>query len=87
MDLFGDVRSAVSLLRGLLRYGLGFLWLLLQPKAMLAAKVLALQSQLVACVEAVNRRKAPRPRFGQAFRLLWVRSRSWWKAGKVLPTS
>ncbi len=43
-----------------------------QPKAVLAAKLLAAESQLAACVDAVNRRKAPKPRFGQAFRLLWV---------------
>ena len=41
---------------------LRFAWLMLLPKAVLVAKLLAAESQLVACVYAVNRRKAPGPR-------------------------
>ena len=33
---------------------------------------MATQSQLAACVDAVNRKKAPKPRFTISFRLLWI---------------
>ena len=49
-----------------------FAWFMLQPKAFLAAKLLATESQLVACVDAIKRRKAPRPKFDAAFRVLWI---------------
>jgi len=42
------------------------------PKAVLTAKLLAAETQLMACVDAVNQKKAPRPRFSQPFRLLWA---------------
>jgi hypothetical protein len=51
---------------------LRFVWLSLLPKAVLAAKLMATQSQLAACVDAVNRKKAPKPRFTISFRLLWI---------------
>jgi hypothetical protein len=51
---------------------LRFVWLLLLPTAVLAAKLSATQSQLAACVDAVNRKKAPRPKFTISFRLLWI---------------
>ena len=43
-------------------------WLMLLPKAVLAAKLLASENRLVACVDAANRRKAPGPRFAQTAR-------------------
>jgi len=49
-----------------------FIWLLLQPKAVLAASILALQSQLAVCKHRIDAGKAPRPRFNQAFSILWV---------------
>ena len=72
IDVLRNCSDAIlSVCQGL-RYAGSYVWLLLQPKAVLAAKLLAAESQLAACVDAVNRRKAPKPRFGQAFRLLWV---------------
>ena len=56
----------------MLGYLFRFAWLMLLPKAVLVAKLLALQSQLAACLGAVNRKKAPRPRFSVSFRLLWI---------------
>jgi len=60
------------LLRLRLRYLGSFLCLLLQPKAVLAARILALQSQLAVCKHRIEAGKAPQPRFNQAFRILWV---------------
>ncbi len=62
----------LSVLFQLLRYSLSFCWALLLPRAVTAAQLLALQSQLA--VE-VNRSSAPRKRhhrFSAAFRILWV---------------
>jgi len=62
----------LGVLFDLLRYVLSFCWALLLPRAVTAAHLLALQSQLA--VE-VNRSSAPRKRhhrFSPAFRLLWV---------------
>ena len=39
---------------------------------MLAARLLAAESQLAACRERIQGKKAPRPRFTPAFRLLWI---------------
>ena len=54
------------------RYLIIFIGGLCQPKAVLVAWTLALQSQLAACLEQIEKREAPKPRFHPAFRLLWV---------------
>jgi len=72
MDVLRNCSNAILFVCQSLRYAGSYLWLLLQPKAVLAAKLLAAESQLAACVDAVNSNKAPKPRFGQAFRLLWL---------------
>ena len=41
------------------------------------AKLLAAESQLAACVDAIHRKKAPKPRFGLSFRLLWIALSKW----------
>ena len=56
----------------LLRYAVTFLWALCQPKVVLAAKLLAAESQLATCRTCVERKQDPRPRFHPAFRFLWV---------------
>ena len=56
---------------------LRFARLMFLPKAVLVAKLLAVESQLVACVDAVNQRKAPGPRFTLSFRLLWITLLRW----------
>ena len=72
IDLLGSVRNVLGGLFGVLGYLFRFAWLLLVPKAVRVAKLLAAQSQLAACVDAVNRKKAPKPRFTLSFRLLWI---------------
>ena len=69
------LRSVLMLLRCLYQlvgYGLRFLWAMLSPKAVLAAKLLAAESQLAACKNRIDQKKAPRPRFTAAFRFPWV---------------
>ncbi len=53
-------------------YLITFLFGICQPKAVLVARVLALQSQLAACKDRIERKKSPKPRFDPGFRLLWV---------------
>ena len=72
IDLLGSIKNMMSFCFGVICYLGRFLLLLITPKAVLAAKVLALQSQLVSCVDSVNRKKAPKPRFSHAFRFLWA---------------
>jgi putative transposase len=49
-----------------------FTWALLTPKAHLAARLLAVESQLAVHTLRIRQKKEPPPRFNQAFRLLWV---------------
>ncbi len=72
MDLLGTARDLFSLLWGVLGCMLRFLWLSVLPKAVLVAKLMALEARLASCLDAVNRKKAPKPRFSQAFRWVWV---------------
>jgi len=76
MILVANLLRSVLMLLGcmyqLVGYGLRFLWGLMSPKGVLAAKLLAAESQLVACKNRIDQKKAPRPRFTAAFRLLWV---------------
>jgi transposase InsO family protein len=71
-DIFRNSRNALSCAWQVLRHLGSFIWLLLQQKAVLAANILALQSQLAVCKHRIDAGKAPRPRFNQAFRILWV---------------
>jgi hypothetical protein len=56
----------------LFSYGLTFLRAILCSRAMLAARLLAVESQLAACKHQIGQRKRRRPRFTASFRLLWV---------------
>ena len=53
-------------------YALLFLWAILCPRAVLAARLLAAESQLAACKHQIAATKQPPPRFTPGFRLLWV---------------
>ncbi|TET49418.1 MAG: helix-turn-helix domain-containing protein, partial [Anaerolineales bacterium] len=77
MDYLSSARNVIGGLLGVLGYLFRFARLMLKPKAVLAAKLLAVQSQLAACIDAVNRKKAPRPRFTLSFRLLWIALLRW----------
>ncbi len=54
------------------QYALTFLRAILCSRAVLAAKLLAVESQLAACKQQIASNKRPRPRFTASFRLLWV---------------
>jgi hypothetical protein len=54
------------------RYGLTFLRAILCSRAVLAAKLLAVESQLAACKQRIDSNRRPRPRFTATFRFLWV---------------
>jgi len=54
------------------RYGLTFLQTILCSGAVLAAKLLAVESQLAAFKQRIDSKKCRRPRFTASFRLLWI---------------
>ena len=64
--------ATLCLVARLGRYLIIFLGGLFQPKATLVTMTLALQSQLAACIEQIERKETPKPQFHPAFRLLWV---------------
>jgi hypothetical protein len=48
------------------------------PKAVLAARVLAAESQLARCQERLESQGVRRHRFSDGFRWLWVLLAGWW---------
>ena len=70
--LLKNIWDFLFFVRQLLGYGRTFLWAFACPRAVLAARLLAVESQLATCRERVRQKKDPRPRFTPAFRLLWV---------------
>ena len=53
-------------------YAMSFGQSLVTPKAALAVRLLAAESQLAVCTQRIEDKKAPRPRFSASFRVLWV---------------
>ena len=49
------------------------------PKAVLAARVLAAESQLAICQERLESQGVRRHRFSESFRWLWVLLSVWWE--------
>lgn len=76
--LFRSILRTISAVREAAGYLHTFLWALLSPRVTLAARVLAVESQLAVCKRRIEEKNQPRPRFTQTFRLLWVLlSRVW----------
>ena len=71
-DLLWNAGQVVRTMCQLLRYAFTFLLALLQPKIVLAARLLAAESQLAICKHRVHQKKDLRPRFTPGFRCLWV---------------
>ena len=71
-NLLTNLRSLLDCACELFRYARVFLWAIFCPKAVLAARLLAVESQLAACKHQIASKKHPRPRFTAGFRLLWV---------------
>ena len=73
-----SAEHALLFIRQLASYLGTFLRALFLPKAALAARLLAAESQLATCTLHIRQRKEPRPRFTRAFRFRWVvLSKSW----------
>ena len=69
-SLIWSAVQAVQCIWQLAKYALSFLLALPQPKAILAARLLAVESQLAICKHRIQDKKNPRPRFTAAFRVL-----------------
>lgn len=69
---FAGLGGALVLAALLSRHFIIFIWTSTQPRAAQSAKLLALQSELAACKDRIDRKLSPKPRFDPAFRLLWV---------------
>ena len=54
------------------RYAFRFGWAMLLPKAVLAARVLAAESQMAVALNTPSSRRRQRRQFSPAFRMLWV---------------
>lgn len=64
--------GVLGTVRELARYGFRFCWAMLLPKARLAARVLAAESQLAVALHTPSSRRRQRRHSTPAFRLLWV---------------
>ena len=70
--LLTSLRHVLACAGEMFRYALMFLWAIFCPKVVLAARLLAAESQLAACKHGIASKKRPRPRFTAGFRLLRV---------------
>ena len=76
--LFKIIVGLASDLSQVVGYICTFLSALFCSRVTLATRVLAAESQLAACKRRIEKKDRPRPRFTQAFRLLWVLlSKAW----------
>ena len=71
-NLVWNACHALLIVLQFLRYAGSFFLALLKLKAVLAARLLAAESQLAVCQHRIQEKKDPRRRFTAAFRLLWV---------------
>ena len=67
-----NIRRMLACAGEMFRYALLFLWAIFCSRVVLAARLLAVESQLAACKHEIASKKRPRPRFTPGFRLLWV---------------
>ena len=70
--LFCNLGGVLNCAREMFRYASIFLRAMVYPKAVLAARLLAVESQLAVCTHRIEQKKYPHPRFTAGFRLLWV---------------
>ena len=83
--VLSNVCGGIGCLRELLSYGLEFLLAMCRPQAALAARLLAVESQLAGHTRRLQQKQGSRPRFTVAFRFLWVvLSKPW--GGSPCPT-
>ena len=65
--LLTSLRHVLACAGEMFRYALMFLWAIFCPKVVLAARLLAAESQLAACKQGIASKKRPRPRFTAGF--------------------
>jgi len=72
--LLYNIRCVFGVVCRLLWYGVRFCWVLLLPRMVLAAKLVASERQLGELAERMRRETGapPRLRFRPAFRIVWV---------------
>ena len=81
-DLFAFLNSGATvgaMIGELLQYGWWFLRNMFLPKAVLAARVLAAESQLAVCQERLESQGVRRHRFSESFRWLWILLSGGWE--------
>ena len=78
-DAFSGICGVLFFIRQVTSYARTFLWALLSPRARVAARLLAAESQLAVHKHRIQQRKEPKPRFTQAFRLLWIVLSKLWR--------
>lgn len=66
------ILNLIKIVYEFFRYIIGFVIFLFYPKAILAARLLTVQSQLAMYKHRVDLAKDPKPRFTPAFCFLWV---------------
>ncbi|HEX8882380.1 MAG TPA: helix-turn-helix domain-containing protein, partial [Candidatus Acidoferrum sp.] len=66
----------------LVRYALIFVSAFFRQRTSLGCEMVAIRSQLTFYEESIRQKRQPRPRFHQAFRLLWVLLSSVWTGWK-----
>ena len=71
-SLFSNVSRIVYICKEALGYLIGLIRALFLPRARLSVRLLAAESQLAVCKLRIQQKKDPKPRFSQAFRMLWV---------------
>ena len=71
-NLFWGLGRVLNCAGEIFRYLRIFLWAMFSPKAALATRLLAVESQLAVCKLRIQQKKDPRPRFTPGFRILWV---------------
>ena len=69
-NLIWNTRQEIQGLWQLLRYDITFLLALLQPRAVLTARLLAAQSQRAVCSHRIQQKKNPQLRFTPGFHVL-----------------
>ena len=72
LNLFRNIWNLLACIGELLGYLLRFISVFFQPRASLAASLVAAESQLSVCKRRVEQKGFPRFRFTTGFRLLWV---------------
>jgi len=71
-NLLTNLCRVLGCIGEVLRYASIFLRAMVCPRAVLAARLLAVESQLATCKHRIWQKKNPRPQFTAGFRLLWV---------------